>query len=320
MAARDGYGTPADLNRAISARARSQATAEASDQGLTGREITEYVDRRINQLRQDVAFYVALRRISASGAQWVLKGGVGLQLRLDPSRPSRDIDLALVGENLEHAEAIAQLAQDLALDDGSFFGFEIVSPAMVGPDEQGSLSVPVKVLLGNHEYARFSFDLAPPKDEVQYEMLQLGGAPLGLSWPDDSVPIAVLTIESQIAEKICAIHEVHGSDQLPSSRWRDLADIAMIASQTDGIDGTAMTASVIAEVARRKKTLPNGLSTKLDIDPRQAEEWRKAWGTGGRQVALDYDDALAGAKPFIDPVMRGDVQGRTWNRDQSVWV
>lgn len=241
-------------------------------------------------------------------------------MRLDPSRPSRDIDLALVGENLEHAEAIAQLAQDLALDDGSFFGFEIVSPAMVGPDEQGSLSVPVKVLLGNHEYARFSFDLAPPKDEVQYEMLQLGGAPLGLSWPDDSVPIAVLTIESQIAEKICAIHEVHGSDQLPSSRWRDLADIAMIASQTDGIDGTAMTASVIAEVARRKKTLPNGLSTKLDIDPRQAEEWRKAWGTGGRQVALDYDDALAGAKPFIDPVMRGDVQGRTWNRDQSVWV
>lgn len=294
------------FGQALTASAKRRAVAEAAARGLRDAAARRYVDRRINQLRRDAAFHAVMVRLEGSTqGRWIIKGGVALQLRLDPSRPSLDIDVAWVGEQLGHAAALADLRKTLAARTDDFFTFE-VDPRNATEDDTGSLVVPVNVRLGITHFERFSIDIAPSREDVPSEQLLHVKPPLELDQLGIA-HVAVFAVEAQIADKVCAIHEQRPSGH--SSRWRDLADIAMMSEQLDRIDAVVLEAAIDSEKRRRPATLPHGIPPALGLPDAQLAEWRRAWGKGGRVVPLTIDEALVIGARFLDPILAGEAAG-----------
>lgn len=310
------YDSPGAFGQALTAAAKRCALAEAAVRDLTETGTRRYVDRRINQLRRDAAFHAILVRLGQSKqGQWIVKGGVALQLRLDPSRPSLDIDLAWAGNHLGHAAALADLRVTLKTPADDFFTFEL-DPRRASEDDAGSLVVPVIVRLGVTEYERFSIDIAPPREHIESELLENVEPPLDLAQLGVA-SVALIAVEAQIADKVCAMHEQRTAG--PSSRWRDLADIAMMSQQLDGIDASALTAAIQSEASRRPDKIPNGLPDSLQLPEAQLTEWRRAWGKGGREVPVTIDEALTLGARFLDPILGGSATGN-WQPESGSWA
>ena len=127
----------------------------------------------------------------------------------------------------------------------------------------------------------------------------------------------MIAIEQQIAEKTCAIFERRNGAY--SSRARDLADIASIAFQMDGIDGTKVVRALQHEVSRRFETLSRGLPPAFDLDDAQADEWRGRWTTLIRQPPMTFEDALLSSVRFLDPVLDERARGKRWSGTDSQW-
>ena len=96
--------------------------------------------------------------------RWVLKGGYGLILRLDPNRTSNDIDASYVAGAGEHALALEALAQAAAHDLGDFFAFEIMRVGAETEDRARRVSVLCR--LGAREFTRFRVDIAVPRPDT----------------------------------------------------------------------------------------------------------------------------------------------------------
>ncbi len=269
----------------------------------------------IIRLRRELAYRRLLARLAAAqpGA-WYLKGGLALQLRLDPSRSTLDIDIGLI-HGVETAEAEAALRKAAALDLGDQFAFEIGQPRQSRDDH--ALTVPVTAYIGAQRFEEFRVDLAPPREDVPTESVAFTFIPLGIPELDEHPPIVVIAIEQQIAEKICAIFERR--DDVHSSRARDLADIASIALQVDGIDGAAVVAAASREAERRSETLTDGLPTTFDLAPAQAEEWRRRWSALIRQPAIGFEQALRVSEQFLGPVLDGQAGDARWSSPLGRW-
>ena len=185
----------------------------------------------IVRLRRELAYRRLLARLAAAQpGGWFLKGGLALQFRLDPSRSTLDIDIGLLG-GLETAEAEAALRKAVALDLGDRFAFEVGQPRQSSEDH--ALTVPITAYIGAQRFEQFRVDPTPPRGDTPTETATFTFVALGIPELDEHSPIAVIALSQQIAEKVCAIFERRGDAY--SSRARDLADIASIALQVDGI-------------------------------------------------------------------------------------
>lgn len=304
------YATPTALSAAITAKAKQSADTDAASRGLVGRAARDFVGERLNQLRRDVAFHAALRRLSLPTSQgaWVIKGGVALQLRLDPSRPSKDIDITWMGEVVDRAVELDALRTALERDEDDFFAFQLDTAGDL-VDEAGALVVPVVARLGGRHFERFSIDLAPAREGLKFDEMPSVSAPLGIEQLGEA-HVRLLQIELQVADKLCAIHETRNGE--PSSRWRDLADVAMIAQQIDDVDGRRLVDALVSEAGRRTTTLPDGLPDRMTLTTKQQREWSKQWGRGGRSVPISFEHALAMGQDFADPILSGRVTSGTW--------
>lgn len=312
------YASPMALERAIGDRIRTRVTQEADERQLPpGRERAAFESRRIAQLRRDVAMQRAVvRLIRHAPERWVVKGGIALQLRLDPSRPSLDIDIVDRADPMDRDLQVRDLTAAFAqrLDDR--FEFEVGRPTFNGEDR--STTIPVTALLGRKEFARFEVDIAPSGSHADAEQMTMS-LPIDVELGDAEVEVAVMRVEPQVADKVCAMFELHGAARdVPSHRWRDLADVAMLAQQVDGIEAADLLAAVTAEAARRTDTLPEGLPSTFRLPDRQLASWRRIWGDRGRAVPIDVDVALEAATTFLGPVLAGSARG-TWLPDAQRW-
>ena len=269
----------------------------------------------IVRLRRELAYRRLLARLAtAQPGGWFLKGGLALQFRLDPSRSTLDIDIGLLG-GLETAEAEAALRQAVAIDLGDRFAFEIGRPRQSSDDH--ALTVPITAYIGAQRFEQFRVDLAPPRGDTPTESAEFTFVPLGIPELDEHPPIPVIALSQQIAEKVCAIFERRGDAH--SSRARDLADIAAIALQVDGIDGTAVVEALHREAERRTETLVNGLPTTFGLAPAQAEEWRRRWSTLIRQPPIDFEQALHTSEQFLGPLLDSQAAGAQWSSTLGCW-
>jgi hypothetical protein len=256
----------------------------------------------------------------------VIKGGVALLLRLDPNRTSNDIDLTYVAQAGEHAVALKALVEAAAQDLGDFFEFEIGRDKAqeIDPDHplERALAVPVIARIGGTEYARFHVDLALPREagDVESDRIQAPVTLTGLSEVDEIDSVAVLALPSQVADKLCAIYEVHRDGQ-HSSRARDLADLAMIAQQKD-LDGGAVTTQVRREEELRKNagTLFGPLPQEFGLSDEQIQDWSTRWEKATRSAPLTFDEAQTIVATFANPVLDGSAEGLTWSAATQSWV
>jgi hypothetical protein len=295
------YGTPAALEQALGARIKGRYPAD------------EFQARR-----SEVAYRrLVARMFATSPDEWVLKGGYAMILRLDPNRTSNDIDVAYVKAAGEHAVALRELERATQHDLDDFFSFEIVRVGDEGTDR--ARRVTVRCRLGVREFTTFRVDLAVPATGVPSDELSVLPPLVGVSQVDDSPPVRVVRWTQQIADKVCAMFEVHAHGH--SSRVRDLGDLGMISAQVDDIDGDELISAVRSEEARRKPaSLPDGLPKTLEFTAEQDREWRRAFPRATRNAAITYDDALVLARQLLNPALDGSATGRTWRGPQAGWT
>lgn len=298
---------------------------QATRQALAARIRARYpAEERPRRLRE-IAYRRLLARVfAAQPERWVVKGGAALLLRLDPNRTSNDIDLAYVAEAGEHAVAVEALEEAMSLDLGDFFVFELARDRMTEIDAdhplERALAVPVTARIGERVFAEFSVDLALPREDgLAIEWLQPEATLTGEMAVDTTAPIAALALPSQVADKVCAIFEIHG-DGHHSSRARDLADIAMIASQKD-FDGTELEERLRAEERRRlgAGTLVSPLPVELVLVAAQIADWRAHWNKATRRAPVGFEEARDQAAAFIDPVLGGIARGKRWDATWRRW-
>jgi hypothetical protein len=300
---------------------------EATRRALADRVAARHpVELRQQRLREIAYRRLLVRLFAVQSERWVVKGGAALLLRLDPNRTSNDIDLAYIAQAGEHGVAVEALVSAAAHDAGDFFSFDVGADQGITVDDdhplERAISVPVTARVGGTVFAAFRVDLGLPRDDVLAIDWVSAEATLTGEPAVDGIPaVAVLALPAQLADKICALFERHGRDRRPSSRARDLADIAMIATQKE-LDGSSLTAAVRQEEQRRfdARTLLEPLPDALRLADEQVADWRRRWAKATRAAPISFDDALTVTAAFIDPVLADAVDGKQWIADDQRWA
>ena len=295
--------TPEAMRASVTARLRTLASADPR--------------LALNDLLRQWVYDRLLARVflGDEAERWVLKGAAALLVRLGPdTRHTRDIDLFNSSGDLAEAEDALRVAA--AQDLGDFMRFEVGPSAPIG-EVPGTRRLKITAFLGATEFASFPVDLVTN--------LNMTGEPdiLGPLVRVDipgvaSVQYRVYPVMDHVADKICAIHELHGREDGTadaSTRYRDLVDLAVLARTTRFESGTLL-AAVRSEAERRQLGLPGQLTipTGSDWVAGYAREVKNAPAILDRNL----ESAVSLVATFIDPILAGKAHG-SWNPDELSW-
>lgn len=265
-------------------------------------------------------FLVALFLHDPNG--WLLKGGTGMMLRLPEARHSKDVDLATA---LSPAEAVDELRDALVRAPGPY-RWEVRPKRAMARDKAG-VSLTVTAWIGPKRIESFNIDLATakPREFVgAVDHVELSADPTRITG-ELKATIALVPLADQAADKICAMHELHGFDRaVPSDRPRDLIDLLLVQLHL-APRLRECAAAVAAEAASRGLTLP----TRLTTTSIPAEHWRPRWRTAVRESPLagvfeDIDSAVSVAARCWGVVLAvhrdpSAVVDAVWNPDDGRW-
>jgi predicted nucleotidyltransferase component of viral defense system len=273
-------------------------TADALRRTLDDRIVQESRrgGRSPQRLRKEVAFERRLARLLvASRERWVLKGGLALAFRLGAaSRPTLDIDIARAGDEERATEDLHRAQQT---DLGDYFHFLIEGPH--GLDLQGRARVArygVRVALAGRRFDAFAIDVAFEGVAPDAEVLTIVNPVLaGVGLAPLAVP--VFPVEDHVAQKLHAYARLHGPAGRPSTRVKDLVDLALFRG--------ARAFSARRLRAALATTFAGG--TPPTAVPPPPRDWANPFARLARQVGLDPEVAAAHAAvaSFLDPVLDG---------------
>ncbi len=295
------YADPQALRSAIADRLRPLA----NERGI-----------QLTNLQRQFAYDRLLCRVfTDEPGRWVLKGGTAMLARIGPeARHTRDIDLLSREGSLQEAERA--LHASTRLDLGDFFTFTLATGQHL-TEGVHALRVPVDAHLGLKRFAQFHVDLVT-------ELTMTGSTDSVSELVPADIPglkhatYVAYPLVDHIADKVCALHETHrraSGLREPSSRYRDLADLAVFAHTVE-VDARDLKAALASEAARRAMALPGRITVPTD----------SSWSRGYARMARDaprlqernLEAALATVRLFIDPVLAGSAEGR-WNHDRLRW-
>jgi len=298
-----GFESPEGLRRAVTDRLRALASREPGTQ--------------LSDLLRQFAYDRLLCRLftGSERGRWVLKGATALLARLGPTaRHTVDVDLFDEAGSLDDAEQALRVAATLDL--GDFFRFTL-SPGR--PASQGGIArrVSVTAYLGATRFAEFHVDLVAG--------LRMTGIPdevdplIPLELPGIvRVTYRAYPVEDHVADKLCALLEVHarsvGPPQ-PSTRYRDLADLATLA-RTVTMNAERLAVALRSEASRRGLALPNRMTAPTG----------SSWPSGYTRVARGLpavvdrtvDAAANTVARLLDPVLAGKARG-AWDPHALQW-
>lgn len=295
------YADPTALRRAVTDRLRTLARERHA---------------QLADLQRQFAYDRLLARLFVSEPdRWILKGATALLARLGgAARHTLDVDLYRPGDSLAEAEAALRAAA--ASDLGDFFRF-VLAPGRRVAEGRDTIRVGVSAYLGATEFAAFHVDLiagiamtGQPDEMRALVPIDLPGIP--------APRYRVYPMADHIADKLCALLETHpratGPAQ-PSTRYRDLADLVVIA-HTQALRADHVLRAVVSEARRRRLTLPEGLPTP------DAAHWRPGYARVARDVPglveQDLDDAIGTVRRLVDPILSRRATG-TWDPADLSW-
>lgn len=299
MTSRTAPATPAAFRRSLNDRIKQAAK--------TGH-------RRPQQLQRQFLLQRLLARVFADPeGPWVLKGGTSLLIRLPGARHSRDIDLLHIDASPD--EAVAELQDLSGRDAGDQLRF-VLGPATAMTGGVAGVRIPVDVYLGATSFDRFTIDLATDLHTVARlerarptPVIDMPGLP--------ALPEFVLyPLPDQVADKVCAMYELHGDQQRPSTRYRDLVDLLLITTALS-LEAEPTARALASESSRRRMSLPAEL-----IAP--GPEWPAGYRAIARDSQLsgdlhDLPQALARAGTCLNPLLAGSVTAGTWSPETARW-
>ncbi len=290
------YATARALHEAIKARAATEAKLGHYD---------------INQIRRHFAYDRFLTRLFLHpDSAWVLKGGTGLLARVpQQARHTQDIDLHYHGEiERAHSELVSAASEDL----GDFFSFDVEQTGTLAGTASGR-TYRVIAYIGDVRFSDFKIDTV-----VDSNMTETPDSTPGLRAIDIEGLISsnyrIYPVVDHLADKLVAMTSTFASNR-PSTRYRDLVDIVLIA-QTQTIEATSLRTAVESECRHRNHTLPEGLEL-----PDQT--WINGYAAIARTVhgldTQDAPDALEIAVAIFAPVFDPSVEG-AWEPPTMRWT
>lgn len=259
------------------------------------------------RLRKMVAFERFLAHLLADQPNdWVLKGGLALQLRIgDKARTTNDMDLLSISDlparRLHDALVRAGLV-DLRDD----FQFEVALPT-----SETELRFHVRTILDGRPFESFYVDVGSGDPMVDLPERLTAPALLEFAGISPAV-IPCYPLTQQIAEKVHAYTRPHKSGL--SSRVKDWVDILLMA-ELGTMDARSLSRALSATFEKRA-THP--LPPSLPVPP---SNWLREFQYLSRELKLGYEslaDAIAAMARFVDPVLQGKTKG-SWNPAAWSW-
>jgi len=275
------YATPGALRAALEARL---ATGDSTT--VPGLE----------RLRRRTVFERLLVRLEhAMPGQWVLKGGMALEVRLgDRARSTRDLDLAVRQAGEDAGTIRDHLIEALADDpEGDGFEFRVGSPRAIDLDEAGRAGwrFTVDARLDGRTFANVRLDVVARTEEISTtDRITLRSMLAFAGFPDHE--IEAVDPAQHFAEKLHAFTRPHGDRA--NSRVKDLPDLLLLMDQ-----GLAPTPGLLATVhhvfaVRSTHELPASL-------PDPPADWAERYATLADELGLEaasVEAAMARLRQF----------------------
>jgi predicted nucleotidyltransferase component of viral defense system len=277
----------------------------------TGELIERYYHRRL------------LARVFHSDRDgWVLKGGQALLVRWPKARYSTDVDLLRVGDEATVDGAVEALIAAASADLDDHLRFDHHDTSRESAANRPSRKVRFRVMFGLRQLSTVSVDVVAaelhPVGRLTVEQLAAPFVIDSSPWPE----IRMWPLEDHAADKIAAMYERHREQLVPSTRFKDLVDLVLIACNS-ALDGAITHQALHAEVRRR-----TAAGTHLVL-PAAFTVPDSSWTAGYRAEAAKTTElsaehrTLAGvtslADAFITPLLQEQPPDGTWRPDRLRW-
>lgn len=275
-----------------------------------------------DDVRKQYTFAVFFKRLfETPSATWMLMGGNALLVRTGSGRFTQDIDLSR-SPAWKHLTDLHQEIQQLVSGDDDGFSFRITrAEPHSEPDIYGYGSKTAKLYvtadLHSQEFDHFSIDVTSRRHVgATVDTHQL--APLFEDEALHDLPaIPIVPAENHLADKICALYEIHGKTQTPSTRYRDLADAVRIVMDTE-LDAEVLGATLRHEEKRRQVVLPQMMKAPAD-------SWKDAFPGAARTFSgyppqlAPLEQALAFVGNCLNPLLASSMMRGTWYPKEQIW-
>ncbi|MFD3506066.1 nucleotidyl transferase AbiEii/AbiGii toxin family protein [Nocardia sp. NPDC058666] len=276
----------------------SQRTPGATRTSVTAhlkRHAAEHGQQFSEVQRRFVMSQFLARVFTADPEGWILKGGVSMMVRLPRARHSTDIDLQSASVTDDPAAELEHIVRDNNVDS---FRFQVKKRTALA-DGKG-IRITVEARLGPTVFDTFKIDVVHPRRELvgEIERKRVPRLVDSADFPADP-EVQLYPIADQIADKICAMYELHRSH--PSGRFRDLVDLLLIAHYLPIDLRTVVDALEQERTFRGIAELPTALAAP-------GPEWVDSWAREAKKSPLSDDHhrleaALAAAGRCYDRVL-----------------
>lgn len=263
---------------------------------------------------------VFLAELMATDPVWVLKGGTNLYCLIPGARHTQDLDLYRQASPTGHRAAADTLIAAMDRTTVGPYTFDVRNPrkeTVSGTVENIQLTVIVR--FGTTEFSRFNIDVSGDLEAptVTEPLAVTRADPLEVPFARRSFTVLSYPIENQLADKTCAMYEIHGTRH--STRYRDLYDIALIALELE-VDAEKLRTALKQQSRIRALTLPPRLLLPSDEWP---AGYQKFVGTlhQPRPELRAVDSALTTAEALLNPVLSPDnpITAGRWSPDRRQW-
>ncbi|MEU5437260.1 nucleotidyl transferase AbiEii/AbiGii toxin family protein [Streptomyces sp. NPDC020719] len=257
------------------------------------------------------------RVFQAQPERWILKGGHALLMRYhSAARLSQDVDIQHDGDaGIE--EAVTALCAAARHDLGDYLRFE---PARLSTHQNGAAGAKqlLHVYMGAHQVDTLRVDVVAGLRPVTAPDTRPVRPLIDLGWPADWPQARLYPIHDHLADKTCALYERHRT--IPSTRFRDLADILLI-SQHEEIDGHAAQTALRTEAQRRVQAGGDLYLPEAFEPPGPA--WPARFPAAARQVpglsgCATSSQAAAAAHAFLTPLLASRPPSQ-WHPAEAAW-
>lgn len=266
----------------------------------------------VDRLRRLVVCDRLLARLTfVTPGQWIVKGGIALELRYGHrARTTQDLDLAL---KEGAASVMDNLLAAQRLDIGDFFRFEI-QPKQ-NPDRlntEFAVRFHVHALVAGRTFSAFNIDVGAINPlEVATDYLPRIGL---LAFAElEGAELQAVSLYRHVAEKLHAYTRIYATGHR-STRPKDLVDLVLIASLSP-FDGDSLVVEIESAFRARKMQV---VPLTLPLPP---ENWRLTYAQLASEIGFDTDLSVgyAAAAAFLDPVLRGEATNAIWDPTARQW-
>lgn len=272
--------------------------------------------RLFEELQREFLLQRFLARVFHQDAtQWVLKGGIGLLIRLPSARFSRDLDLFNRETGVQ--DAVAELKRCAAITGLDPFTFQLSPPRLMTGGVAG-VTVTVQAFLGTALYGSFPIDLSTNLDPLGRIDVLTPEPVITVADVSAPPPIQIYPLPDQIADKVCAMYTRYGTLLSPSSRYHDLVHLVLITSNFQ-IDAGELNPSLTRQSVIRGMELPSELESP-------APSWTSGYPRAAAQARSMGDElrtlpaALDAVGRCLNPVLSGAVSTGVWQPQLSAWT